>query len=415
MNYKKFLGAASAAQMILIAILMLAPGAWAQSKYKTLYTFKGGTDGAYPTASLVLDQAGNLYGTTSGGGTHNAGTLFTLIPNSDGSWKEKVLHRFKSGTDGANPNAGLIFDQAGNLYGTTTSGGTNNTGTVFRLTQNADGNWTERALYTFQHDKGSSPIAGLIFDLAGDLYGTTESGGTKNGGTVFKLTPNQNGRWTERVLHNFCSLTNCADGQDSAGSLIFDQTGNLYGATPYGGPLHFQGLVFELTPSTNGSWKEKVLYPFKKREGGTQPNGGLIFDQAGNLYGTSQGGWGCVFELTPNADGSWEKKVLHQFTGRKDGGNPSAGLTLDGAGNLYGTTALGGNLNYCNGWGCGTVFKLTPNTDGTWTESVLYSFKDGSDGSGPRADVIFDATGNLYGTTAGDGITTFGSVFEITP
>ena len=437
MNYKKFWAAASAALMIVIVItLMLAPGAWAQSKYKTLYKFKGGKDGNQPRASLVLDAAGNLYGTTFAGGNQSllcpnpnseCGTAFTLTPNSNGSWSEKVVHTFCSVTncsDGSNPQAGLISDQAGNLYGTTYSGGGGyGGGTVFKLAPSADGSWTESVLYTFcsltHCSDGAGPAVGLIFDQ-GNVYGTTWAGGAQSYGVVFKLTPNSDGTWTESVLYSFCSLTNCGDGRNPFPGLIFDSAGNLYGTT-WGGNVSYCndagcGTVFKLTPNADGSWKESVLHTFcsfKNCHDGEHPYAGLIFDTAGNLYGTTNWGGayngnGNVFKLTPNANGTWTETVLHQFTGGKDGGVPMAGVVFDTTGNLYGTTTEGGAHGY------GVVFKLTPNLNGGWHETVLHDFLD-HPGAYPWAAPIFDAAGNLYGTTYGDGTTTHGSVFEITP
>ena len=437
MNYKRFLGAASAALMIIIPILMLAPGAGAASKYKTLYKFSGGKDGESPDASLIFDQAGNLYGTTRSGGlglskcvyalVRGCGKVFKLTPNPDGSWTESVLHNFCSRTncaDGANPN-GLVFDLAGNLYGTTIQGGTcvfkNGCGVVFKLTPKGDGTWTESVLHSFKYTDGAAPTAGVVFDPAGNLYGTTSGGGAHEGaGTVFKLAHNPDGSWTESVLHNFCSRTNCSDGLGPEAGLVFDLVGNLYGTTFFGGP----GKVFKLTPNPDGSWTESVLHNFCSRTNcadGDAPSAGLIFEQAGNLYGTTLLGGvlnqGTVFNLTPNPDGRWTESVLHSFCSRTncvDGERPVAGLIFDQAGNLYGTTFAGGAHE-----GAGTVFKLAHNPDGSWTENVLHNFcsrTNCADGDAPSAGLIFDQAGNLYGTTSGGDLsTTFGSVFEITP
>ena len=420
MNYKKFLGTASAALMIVIVTLMLAPGAWGQSKFKTLYKFKGGKDGNSPQAGLVFDQAGNLYGTTVFDRAYPHGTVFELTPNPDGSWKESVLYTFTGGNDGRKPYAGLIFDQAGNLYGTTSGAGTYGHGVVFKLTPKSDGSWTESVLYSFTGgNDGFAPFAGLIFDRAGNLYGTTFGGGIFNCGgggcgVVFKLTPNADGSWTESVLHSFLA----SDGTYPEAGLIFDAAGNLYGTTISGGADN-GGTVFKLTPKSDGSWTESVLYSFTGGNDGRESRAGVIFDQAGSLYGTTQlggSGVGVVFKLTPNANGGWTEKVLHQFTGGKDGAGPVAGVIFDQAGSLYGTTTEGGNLNCGSGRGCGVVFKLTPNSNGGWTESVLHAFIDRA-GAFPWAGVIFDAAGNLYGTTYGDRLsgTPPGSVFEITP
>ncbi len=379
--------------------------------YKTLHKFKQtGVGGSAPYAvGLIFDAAGNLYGTTRYGGAHDLGTVFQLTPNGDGSWTKHILHSFRH-NDGHNPLSGLIFDVAGNLYGTTGYGGSGSAcgrdgcGTVFKLTPNGDGSWTESVLHWFNGGDGAWPSAGLIFDAAGNLYGTIPYGGAFGYGTVFELTPNGDGSWTESVLHWF----NGSDGAGPAGGLIFDTAGNLYGPTYYGG-AQSDGTVFELTPNGDGSWGESVLHSFKGSDG-VEPVAGLTFDAAGNLYGTTYYGGakgkGTVFELTPNGDGSWGESVLHSFKG-SDGAGPYAALTIDAAGNLYSTT-------YVGGFGYGTVFELTPNGDGSWTERVLHKFKNHPSGF-PLGGLVFDQTGNLYGTTYGDGTTTFGSVFEITP
>ena len=431
-NRKRLLTLGAVMLVVIIVMPVLTPGAWAQSKYKTLYKFSGGKDGKSPHAGLIFDQAGNLYGTTSGGGAHGGGTVFNLTPNADGSWRESVLYNFCSRTncgDGALPQAGLIFDQVGNLYGTTSGSGAHGGGTVFNLTPNADGRWRESVLYNFcsltNCGDGESPLASLIFDQAGNLYGTTWLGGAQGEGTVFRLAPNADGSWTESVLHNFCSFELCSDGSEPFASLIFDQAGNLYGTTFSGGAHDEAGTVFKLAPNADGSWTESVLYNFCSRTNcgdGELPSAGLIFDQAGNLYSTTYAGGahveGTVFKLTPNADGSWRESVLHRFCSRTncgDGAVPHASLIFDQAGNLYGTTAYGGDLSSCNsGPGCGVVFKLVPNSNGGWNERVLHTFAD-HPGAQPFAPLISDVAANLYGTTEGDGTTTFGSVFEITP
>ena len=428
----RVLAVVSAALLVVILVtLMSAPGAWAQSTYKTLYRFTGGAAGWAPNA-LIFDQAGSLYGMTSVGGligdchlTNNGscGVVFKLTPNPNGSWTESVLHSFTGGADGGAPFAGLIFDQAGNLYGTTNQGG-NGYGVVFELTQNPDGSWTENVLHTFcsltNCDDGRYAEAGLIFDTAGNLYGTTVQGGGSSYcsggcGVVFKLTSNPDGSWTESVLH---SLMGGNDGVSLAtGSLIFDTTGNLYGTTTWGGGSTACGFggcgtVFRLTPNPDGSWTESLLHSFRGGKDGSNPWAGLIFDGTGDLYGTTTTGGaysaGMVFELIPNPDGSWKEKLLHLFTGGKDGGAPYGGLIFDQAGNLYGMTEAGGAGGY------GVVFKLTPNSNGGWNQRLLWTFAD-HPGAYPAAGLIFDAAGNLYGTTQGDGTTTFGSVFEITP
>ena len=384
---------------------------------QVLYSFNNnGADGAGPAAGLIFDKNGNLYGTTSEGGTHGVGMVFELAPAQGGGWTEQVLYSFSTnGPVGADPAAGLIFDAAGNLYGTTNRGGTHDFGTVFELTPNAGGGgWTETVLYHFSnYPDGAYPVAGLIFDAAGNLYGTTGGGGTRDVGTVFELTPKAGGGWTETVLYNFS--TKGPVGAYPYAGLIFDGAGNLYGTTSEGGTRGV-GTVFELTPKAGGGWTEQVLYNFSTNGPvGAYPFAGLIFDAAGNLYGTTNRGgthgYGTVFELTPTAGGGWTEAVLYSFsTNGPVGAYPDAGLIFDKNGNLYGTTYEGGTDN------SGTVFELTPKAGGGWTEKVLYSFHyNGPDGYHPWAGLVFDAAGNLYGTTSDGGTFGAGVVFEITP
>ena len=333
-------------------------------------------------------------------------------PSAGGTWTEQVLLSF-DGTDGADPLANLIFDAAGNLYGTTYAGGSYGLGTVFELTPSMGGGWTEKVLHNFgQGSDGSQPAGGLIFDAAGRLYGTTYFGGSNGYGTVFQLIPSAGGDWTEKVLHSFSGT----DGSNPVyGSLTFDAAGNLYGTT-YAGGSYGVGAVFELTPSMGGGWSEKVLHNFGQGSDGSQPVGGLIFDAAGRLYGTTQVGGsfyhGTVFELTPEPGGDWTEKVLHNFSGGADGAVPNVGLIFDAAHNLYGTTDLGG------AYGWGTVFELAPSphaVGGGWTAQVLHNFGQGSDGADPYGTLIFDPAGNLYGVTEYGGAYHFydGTVFEL--
>jgi uncharacterized repeat protein (TIGR03803 family) len=430
MRQKKFWFAISGIVAVLAVALMLPTQTVAASKYKVLYKFTGGADGGNPyLAGLIFDADGNLYGTTYKGGASGDGTVFKLTPNSNGSWTESVLYSFSGGADGANPWAGLIFDAAGkNLYGTTVSGGgstmcAGGCGTAFTLKPNSDGNWTESVLHSFTGGAdGAGPVAGLIFDAARkNLYGTTPGGGASGDGTVFKLTPNSNGSWTESVLYSF---TGKPDGAFPYAGLIFDAAGkNLYGTTVHGGVVSPMcgdtcGTAFTLKPNSNGSWTESVLYSFTDADG-ANPLAGLIFDTAGNLYGTTANGgtlaycsgFGCgvVFELTPNSDGSWTESVLHRFANRPAAG-PEAVLIFDSVGSLWGTAANGGPTNG------GAVFKLTPQSGGSWRYSVLHVFL-GEPAQNPLDGLVFDITGNLYGTTVncGGGKKCAGVVFEITP
>ena len=304
---------------IMALTLILGSSAWAAEQYKTIHRFnkQTGVRGFAPAGALILDAAGNLYGTTYSGGASGVGTVFELTPNLDGSWTESVLHSF-NGADGADPYSGLIFDAAGNLYGTTVGGGGYNAGTVFKLAPNLDGSWTESVLHSLNGTDGAHPYSGLIFDAAGNLYGTTWVGGAFGHGTVFELTANGDGSWTESVLHAF----NGTDGAHPYSGLIFDAAGNLYGTTYYGGGVCGCGTVFKLTPNGDGSWTESVLHAFTIGSGdGNRPRAGLIFDAAGNLYGTTENGGGTlrgtVFKLTPNGDGSWTESVLHLFRSRR--------------------------------------------------------------------------------------------------
>lgn len=405
------------ATLLVIAVIVLSTlRASAAAEYRTLHRFTfGGKDGNYPRAGLVLDSAGNLYGTTAYGGAHGSGCVFKLTPSASGKWTESRLYNFTGRQDGGNPFAGLVFDRAGNLYGTTSGGGAG-FGVVFEITPTSDGIWKEKVLHSFTGGDGSSPVDGLIFDGAGNLYGTTSAGGGNCGdgcGVVFELTQNADGSWSESVLYSFTYGNN---GCLPRGGLISDPAGNLYGTTWACG-VYDEGTVFELTPSAGGSWTEAVLYAFESV--GEAPVAGLIFDAEGNLYGTTplligDSGFGTAFELVPHSDGTWTESTLYRFCqleGCPDGANPAAGLTFDQAGNLYGTTLSGG---YDDTNCCGVVFKLTPTSGGGWKETVVHVFAD-HPGAFPYAGLILDSAGNLYGTTSGDGRTTFGSVFEITP
>jgi uncharacterized repeat protein (TIGR03803 family) len=331
-----------------------ANGKWKES---ILHSFNGldPNDGEGPSAGLIFDAAGNLYGTTGLGGPNGGwGTVFELVPGGNDKWKVKILYGFKGGSDGAVPTCGLIFDTKGNLYGTTSGEfGYAGNGTVFELIP-SNSKWTEKVLYSFKGGQdGSQPDAGLVSDSAGNLYGTTYAGGANNNGTVFELTQDSRGQWSESLLHTF---TGGSDGGGPLGSLIFDASGNLYGTTQGGGGSGLYGTVFELTKGSNGQWTESVLHDFTLADG-IFPGANLTFDAAGNLYGTAANGGrscecGTAFELSP-AGGTWNFQVLHKFAGGADGAGPGA-LALDSTGNLYGETGFGGLA------GQGVVFQITP-------------------------------------------------------
>lgn len=334
---------------------------------------------------------------------------------------EKVLFSFQ-GKKRSFPAGHLIFDAAGNLYGTTGEGGAYGDGSVFELSPTPDGGWTEQVLHSFNFTNGQYPYANLIFDSVGNLYGTTLRGGAHANGTVFELLPKVGGGWTEKVLHNFSATG--TEGTSPFTNLIFDAAGNLYGTAYSGGDVACVtdnggacGTVFELSPTGAGDWTLRVLHRFKGTDG-AYPVAGVIFDAFGNLYGTTSGGGpsllnqlGTVFELSPTASGTWAEKVLHHFKTADDGNQPFAGLIFDASGNLYGTTPYGGDGAGSNG----TVFELSPTATGDWIEKVLYSFITAADGAVPYAGLIRDAAGNLYGTTSLGGANHYGTVFELSP
>jgi uncharacterized repeat protein (TIGR03803 family) len=403
-------------------------------QYKVLYNFGAHTgDGSNPVSNLVFDKAGNLYGTTSSGGTQSGcfggcGTIFQLSPNSDGTWTESVLYSFcstrsQSGLclDGNEPSAGLILDGHGNLYGTTVHGGpaecadAPDCGTVFQLTPPSSRSeaWTESVLYSFcqqyinhQCLDGLYPYSQLVFDRVGNLYGTTSGGGSgrETAGTVFELSKTGSG-WAETVLYNFCSVGSgkvCLDGTAPMAGVTLDKSGVLYGTTAGGGDFQSRGTVYKLTPGNN-VWTEMVLGT-SKRSNALGPLGTVTLDAAGNVYSTfSEGGtdgFGGVFRLGHSY--SW----MFSFNGT-NGWAPTASVVGDAKRHvLYGTTS-GGNQQ-----SPGTVFEMMAPTQVT----VLHSFcaQTGcTDGSGPYGALVEDESGNLYGTTKYGGANNQGVVFEI--
>jgi hypothetical protein len=436
--------AATAALAIAAAFalaVVLTQTAQAQT-YKVIHNFTGGADGRTPDAGLVMDKAGNLYGTTTAGGytggncssVGGCGSVFKMS-NSGYGWILIPLYDFQGGLDGAAPAATLTFGPDGSLYGTTadagllgyrygtsgTGGGNECCGTVFKLTPptsaspNAMGRWTHTVLYRFRGypDDGSQPYhSPATFDRNGNIYLTTYEGGNLviGGGTVSTLKPS-NGGWTESILYNFQYPE--WDGHYPMSGVIFDPAGNLDGTTffdgrPYGG----YGTVFQLIPSAGG-WTEKILYTFQGGSDGAWPVAGLVSDPRGNLYGATAGGYpqpyATVFMLGPSP-GGWNFKVIYTFDNSLE--NPEATLAMDPAGNLYGTTCDNGYLAYD-----GHVFKLTPGPSG-WTYTSLHDFCTSgncSDGGGARSGVLLGANGNIYGTADIGGKYGGGVVFEITP
>jgi uncharacterized repeat protein (TIGR03803 family) len=371
--------------LVLVASTLLTASMCAQT-YRVIYRFSG-PDGEFPQTRLHLDQRGNIYGTALDGGSGSDGTIFEMNVRNDN------IFSF-SGPSGSSPLGEVIQDQVGNLYGTTAMGGAYGAGTVFKI--DPEGN--ETVLYSFSHpynrsDDGDQPQGPLTLDSGGNLFGTTVLGGFYNLGTVFKIDPSGQ----ENIVYTFSGGSTGAEFPYAG--LLIDANGNYFGSTAGDGATSF-GDVFELT--SNGVFT--ALYTFTGGADGSQPMAGVRRDSEGNIYGTTKGGGafghGTVFMLSPNN----QESVLYSFTGGVDGGEPRSSLSEDAKGNLYGTTIAGG------AFAMGTIFKL----DTTGHESVLHSFKGGSDGKFPYAGLDQDVEGNLYGTTTAGG-NGYGTIFEITP
>ncbi len=404
--------------LTLAALLLSLTAAHAADTERVLYSFNG-TTGSEPIG-LTADASGNLYGASTATAAQKHGSVFRLAKGPAGHWNMTVLYEFRGGADGNGPNGNLVFDLSGNLYGTTIYGGPSNLccGTVFELTPTASGPWKKTTLYSFTDvSAGRYPYAGVIFDTAGNLYGTTSVGGSDGGcGAAFELSPSSSGAWTETTLHGF----GCGnDGNLPAAPLVFDQKGNLYGTTGSGGGKNTTvctagcGTVFELTLNA-GAWTEQVLYAFGDGTDGDFPDGPLVLDAAGNLYGTAGAGGdfgrGVVFELSPGTGGTWTESTLYSFEGGSDGQLPQFGLIRTRAGNFYGVTDAGGVS--CN---CGTVFELLPVTGGGWAENILYTFSGGTDGGYPYSGLAIDKQGSLYGATTLGGTDNQGTIFRLFP
>jgi uncharacterized repeat protein (TIGR03803 family) len=397
----KVVGKRVLAFMMVLGLAAMATRHAQAQTFSVVYNFSGGSDGGNPLAGFTIGRAGTLYGTTSAGGASNAGTVFQVTRKGN----QSVLYSFTGGADGANPQASLIMDPAGNLYGTTNAGGDFGAGTVFKLTRKHK----ETVLYSFTgKPDGANPQAALIMDARGILYGTTSAGGANGNGTVFRLAPKKKGgKWREKVLYSFGSSN---DGTVPVAPVTLDAAGNLYGTASAGGTYGY-GTVFQLKPSKSG-WTENVLYNFQMLTDGGVPYAGLIFDPSGNLYGAATdggagtNGGGTIFELTPSANG-WTFTVLYALPGWGISGTYRTFL-MDASGNIYATTHCDGNNN------AGTVYKLTP-SNGSWTYTSLYVFTGGSDGLYSFSNLVVDKQGNLYGTTNLGGANGFGVVFKVTP
>ena len=328
---------------------------------------------------------------------------------------ETTLFTFPNGTTTTNPYT-LISDGHGNFFGTAIGGN----GSVFELSPATGGGWTVTTIYAFPGATGPYYPEALVMDTAGNLYGANNGGRLTNVyGEIYKLSPNGQGGWTYSTIYQFHG----SDGRFPQGSLLFDSAGNLYGTTNQGGQCATDsmgcGLVYELSPQSDGKWKEHLLYHFGEFSGdGRYPLAGLVFDSKGNLYGTTAVdgafGDGTVFKLTLTSDGQWRFRVLYNFRIEYAGsGSFSTGVVFDHAGNLYGTI-WGPPSGNCNGGGCGLIYKLAPQPSGPWKYSVVHTF-EGNDGGDPTSTLIIDKNGNLYGTTGIGGANGYGVVFELTP
>jgi len=373
--------------LIVLAALVLIVAQPAQAQTETvLYNFTGGADGSYPTSTLITDSAGNFYGTTTYGGEYGAGVVFELSPDGSGGWNESVLHSF-TGSDGANPfMAPVMFDNAGNLYGTTEFVGGGNSGAVYELSPSGTG-WTATTLY----GGFGNPASNLVMDARGRLYSTTS--GVCAGG-LFELSRAPKG-WRGRQI---------AGRARASCGVTMDGDGNLYVA---------RDCVWELSPRPR-TWWRNCIYEFGVYgEDGSDPWTAPVLDRLGNIYGTTYSGGatknGTVYKLTPTRKKwRWTEQFLYSFAGVPDGAMPIGQVVLDAAGNIYGTTQQGGELDY------GTVFELVPDGKGSYNETILWSFQ-GPDGAGPMDSLIMDSAGVLYGTAPGGGSYGAGVVFAVTP
>lgn len=388
-------------------------------------------DGGTIYSAPIFDTAGNIYGTASLGGTHGFGMVFKLTPTTSGLWKETVLYNFKGGLDdGATPHATLFRDSAGNLYGTTFTGGLSSSkcglltplpgcGIVFKLTPTTQGEWKETILHKFAGPEGGNSLTSLAPDKAGNFYGATASGGSKALGVIFRMSKTTTGTWVVTVLHNFIGNPDGANPFIHCMPLVFDSAGNIYGTTEAGGATG-NGIVFKLIPPkiAGGAWTEKIVHTFEGGlNDGMRPMAEVVLDKQGNVFGTTTGGGthnqGIAYELS--APNNYAETILYDFKGiiANDASSPN-GLIFDASGNLFGTSEVGGNGNN------GTIFKLTHTSTG-WEEAVLHNFTP-AEGTNSFVPMIFGADGHLYGSgwvggdsgsmssTAGGG-----SVFEFVP
>jgi uncharacterized repeat protein (TIGR03803 family) len=387
--------------------------ATAASTTHVLYSFLGDADGEYADTDLVTDSAGNIYGSTVQGGSYGGGTVFQVTP----AGVHTVLYSFTGGTDGGEPYKGVTLDAQGNIYGTAGVGGKyvgpctdTGCGVVFKLT-NSGGTWNYSVIHSFTGGSdGWGPGAGVTVDSHAAVYGMTPLGGKSNAGVIYQLKRDASGTWREKIIHSFTGGNDGLGG--SAGRLLPDGAGGFFGACTAGG-ANGDGVVFRISPGASGSWTLKPLYQFKGMPDAGFPYGSLLRDKSGNLYGTSYydgaNDLGAVYKLTNNG-GSWSESVLYSFKGGSDGSGPISNLVFDSAGNLYGTASEGGSAS-C---GCGTIFRLSP-SGGTWKESTVHQFMGPPDGAFVYNGMVVDNLGNFYGATVHGGTANEGSIYKFIP
>lgn len=394
-----------------LLVACLSVGALRGSTTEVIYSFGGEEDGEYLDTDVEIDAAGDLYGTSVLGGDFGGGTVWELSPVA-GGWVHKVIYSFTGSADGGEPYKGVTLDAAGNLYGTAVTGGSGicegGCGVVYKLTKSGDA-WTQTVIHAFAGtDDGSGPGARVTLDAEGNVYGMAPTGGSFGLGTIYQLHPMKNGGYSFRVLHAFTGGDDGSTG--SAGRMIL-RNGRLYGAATTGG-AHGSGIIFELRRSgAGGLWTLQPLYSFLGAPDGSFPYGALLFDDSGHIYGTTYyggaNGIGAVYQLTRNSDASWSEQVLYSFRTGRDGNSSISNLVADSSGSLFGTTSEGG-------LGSGTIFKLMPNGN-NWTESLPHLFAGPPDGSFPYTGMT-GAGGNVfYGATVHGGTAGEGSLYKFTP
>jgi uncharacterized repeat protein (TIGR03803 family) len=395
-----------------VVFAILAGGAWAAAIPQIIYNFAGNNDGEYIDSDLVMDGAGNLYGTSVLGGDFGSGTVFQLTPSGNG-WTHTVLYSFHGGTDGGEPYKGVTLDSQGNLYGTAVTGGGGSCeggcGVAYKLT-NSGGVWTQAVIHAFTGGAdGSGPGTGLTIGSHGVLYGMTPTGGANGQGVIFLLRPLQNGTWNLKVIHAF---TGGSDGGGGSAGRLLRYKGSLYGVTTTGG-ANGKGVAFKLTHPVGG-WQFTTLYAFQGQPDAGFPYGALAPDSHGRLYGTTYydgaNNLGSVYELARQPDDTWKETVLYSFQGGRDGSGSISNVVFDKTGAMYGTTSAGGAS--CN---CGVIFKLSPGGNGTWKENVTYRFRGAPDGAFVYNGMVGDASGNFYGTTVHGGTSDDGVIYKFTP